>query len=173
MSAIVWFSGPSAINLVDVVPYGVYEEYATNHFDEFRSVDHICAYDNQIVSRIEPKPHCQYHTQVKWSKPPWQALRWNPHEVAISDSGTLAIEVALATHHEVFVIGTDWGVTDVSVQDHHYEFRGWSPPKFIKQHEWLKQRGNSVIWVHLVKQPWMTHYMSHSDFLDLATSTRH
>ena len=173
MSALIWFSGPSAINLVDVVPYGIYEEYATNHFDEFRSVDHICAYDNQIVRRIECKPHIKYHTQVKWSKHPWQPHRWRAGEVAISDSGTLAVEVALVKHQEVFVIGADWGVTDVSIQDHHYGFRGWSPPKFVKQHQWLKQRGDSVTWVHLVQQPWMQNFLSHSDFLDLATSSRH
>ena len=173
MSAVVWFSGISSMNLVDVMPYTWAEEYACNHFDEFRSVDHIVAYDRQIINQITTKPHIQYHTQPKWSKAPWSAQHWHKDQVAISDSGTLAVEVALSQHDQVYVIGTDWGITDVSVQDHHYEFRGWSPPKFIKQHEWLKQRGNSVIWVHLVKQPWMTHYMSHSDFLDLATSTRH
>ena len=142
-------------------------------FDEWRAVDNIVAYDLQIIKRIDPKPHIQYHTQVKWSKHPWRGVRWNPGEVDISDSGTLAVEVALSKHQEVFVIGADWGVTDQSIQDHHYEFRGWRPPKFVKQHKWLEQRGSSVTWVHLVRQPWMTRYLTHSDFLDLATSTRH
>ena len=173
MSALIWFSGPSALNLVDSVPYGLYEEYGTNYFDEFRSVDHLVSYDRQMVHNRTLNPTITYWTTTKWSREGWRSIRWNKDQVHISDSGTLAVEVALQHHHQVYVIGADWGITDVSVQDHHYTFRGWSPPKFVKQQPWLAQRGSSVTWVHLVQQPWMTHYMSHSDFLDLATSTRH
>ena len=173
MSAIVWFSGISALNLVDSVPYGVWEEYGCNHFDEYRSVDHLVSYDRQMVHNRQLKPNITYWTQPKWRSAGWRSHRWNKDKVHISDSGTLAVETALQHHDQVYVIGADWGVTDVSLQDHHYAFRGWSPPKFIKQHEWLLDRGDKVTWVHLERQPWMVSYLNHSDFLDLATSTRH
>lgn len=173
MSAIVWFSGISALNLIDAVPYCRFEEYAANHFDEYRAVDNIVAYDRQIIAQIDCKPHIQYHTQPKWAQSPWRSMEWNKDQVAISDSGTLAVEVALSKHQEVYIIGCDWNSTDISLQDHHYKFRGWSPPKFVKQHTWLEQRGHRVTWVHLKRQAWMTNFLSHSDFLDLVTSTRH
>ena len=173
MSAIVWFSGISALNLCDVMPYGKYEEVGCNRFDEWRAVQHLVAYDRQMVQRIQCKPHVQYHTQAKWRQDPWHAIKWNKHSRPISDSGTLAVELARQQGHKtIYIIGADWGVTDTSLQQHHYEFRGHTPPKFTNQHEWLK-RQEDLVWVHLVKQPFMHHYLSHSDFLDLATSTFH
>lgn len=173
MSALVWFSGISAVNLVDVIPYDSFEEYACNHFDEFRSVQHLVSYDRQMVANRQLKQDITYWTQPKWKCHGWQAVTWNRHTCAISDSGTLAIEAALQQHQHVYVIGCDWSVTDQSMQDHHYTFRGYSPPKFTKQLPWIQQRSSYITWVHLIKQPWMLNWMHHSDFLDLATSSRH
>lgn len=173
MSAIVWFSGISALNLVDQVPHGQYEEIACNRFDEWRTVKHLVAYDRQMVESIECQPQYQYHTQAKWRKDAWHAIKWNKQTTPISDSGTLAVELARQQGHQtIYIIGCDWQSTDVSLQQHHYEFRGHTPAKFTNQHQWLDHQ-QDLVWVHLVKQPFMQRFMHHTDFLAMAESTRH
>ena len=172
MQAVVWFSGISAVNLVDQVPHGRWTEYGCNWFEEWRQVDHICAYDRQIVAQISTRTHAQLWTQTKWAVQPWQGFTLQ-REWAVSDSGTMACELALQQHDSIYVIGCDWGVTDQSIQDHHYEFRGYQPPKFVKQHAWLRRHAARITWVHIHAQPWMQRYLHYSDFLDLCRSSLH
>ena len=175
MQSIVWFSGPSAMNLIDVIPYGPYVEIGCNHFDEWRSVEHIVAYDRQILDQMDQlKPHITYWTQGKWLRSGWQQIpKQHQH---IGDSGQLAVQLShqLGASH-TYIIGCDWSVTDASVQDHWYTFRDFKPGKYSNiKDKWLSCLDQSQItWVHLEQQPWMRNYMHHSDFLDLATSSRH
>jgi len=166
MQSIVFFSGPSAINLVDVIPYGHFTEIGCNHFDDFRSVDHIVAYDRPMVQSIQPKPNCQYWTQGKWLRSGWhQVTHKNPHQ---GDSGQLAVALAQQLDSEkIYIIGCDWGVSDASIQQHHYAFRGWRPPKYTNiKDKWLSQLDQSnIVWVHLERQAWMLNYQHHNDFL--------
>ena len=71
MQSIVWFSGPSAMNLIDVIPYDRYVEIGCNHFDQYRSVQHLVAYDRQVIQNYgEQNDQCEYWTQPKWSQQP-------------------------------------------------------------------------------------------------------
>lgn len=177
MSAIVWFSGVSGTNLWDVVPHHHHVEYACNHFNEFRSVDHIIAYDRQIIAQTQPDASIEYWTQPKWASQTWQAVPHHTPTTQISDSGQLAIHLAHThDHHTIYVIGCDWGVTDRSVQDQFYGFRGWQPPKYTPtKQRWLDtcQYVNKIVWVHLERQPFMRRFLHHDDFLDLITSSHH
>lgn len=178
MQSIVWFSGPSAINLIDVVPYGRYVEIGCNHFQEMRSVQHTVAYDRQIIDQFDHlDENCEYWTHARWSKPPlWKRIHKQKYDSHIGDSGQLAVQLSqqLGMSH-TYIIGCDWGVTDISIQDHRYTFRGYQPPKYTNvKDKWLSRLDQSAVtWVHLEPQPWMHNFLHHSDFLDLATSSRH
>ena len=176
MQSIVWFSGPSAMNLIDVVPYDRYVEIGCNHFDQYRSVQHLVAYDRQVIQNYgEQNDHCEYWTQPKWSQQPlWKSIK-KKNSQHIGDSGQLAVALSLqlgASH--TYIIGCDWQITDASIQDHWYSFRGYQPPKYSNiKDRWLQDIGQDITWVHLERRPWMQNYLHHSDFLDLATSSRH
>ena len=153
MQSIVWFSGPSAMNLIDVIPYDRYVEIGCNHFDQYRSVQHLVAYDRQVIQNYgEQNDQCEYWTQPKWSQQPlWKSIK-KKNSQHIGDSGQLAVALSLqlgASH--TYIIGCDWQITDASIQD----------------------IGQDITWVHLERRPWMQNYLHHSDFLDLATSSRH
>ena len=177
MQCVVWWSGVSAINLIDVLPHNRFTEIGCNFIEQFRSVQHVVAYDKQVVDRLPRTDHCTYHTQIKWcNRPNWMPIRHTYWKSYIHDSGTLAVQ--LASHlsdQPCYVIGADWDHARTSIQDHHYEeFRGYQPPKLVKQKQnWLEVWSERVIWVHVERQPWMRHYINHSDFLALAMSTFH
>ena len=176
MQSIVWFSGPSAFNLIDVLPTDRYEEFGCNHFNDFRSLHHVIAYDKPIIDAITPTPMSTHWCRDKFLRDGWHKMPFSTEHSRCNDSGTMAVELALhvnASH--CWIIGCDWGVTDVSIQDHHYSFRGYQPPKFTpNKNKWLQTLDHSrVTWVHLERQPWMQSYINHSDFLDLSLSISH
>lgn len=176
MQSIVWWSGPSAVNLVDVMPYCVYEEYGCNFFQELRSIDHAVCYDLPVMDLIEQTPSVTYWCRPKAARPNWRPVPHPYQHCHVSDSGTLAVELALARNPEhCWIIGCDWGNTNVSIQDHHYAFRGYQPPKYTNiKDKWLSELDHTrVTWVHLQRQPWMTSFIHQRDFLDFSTSLRH
>jgi len=176
MQSIVWFSGPSAMNLVDVVPYGKYTELGCNFMYQYRSVDHAVCYDHQVIIRMPDDVRCERWCRHQYARSHWHTVIRPYSNQHISDSGTLAVEVSQrlgATH--TWIIGCDWGVSDASIQNDSYQFRGYQPAKYspIKD-KWLAQLDHArVTWVHLERQPWMQSYINHSDFLDSAMSDFH
>lgn len=176
MQCVVWWSGVSAVNLIDVLPYNRFTEIGCNFIEQFRSVQHVVAYDKLVIDRLERTANCTYHTQIKWSKnPEWMPIRYQYLKSYIHDSGTLAVELASQISDQpIYIVGADWDQNNISLQDPYYTFRDFKPPKMPTQKaNWLKVMGEKIVWVHLERQPWMRHYMHHSDFLDLAMSTFH
>ena len=127
----IWFNGPSAADHYGIPPQSL--EIGCNHILEHRRVHHVCAFDPQVMNRIT-----QFDPQVQyWTRKHYCNARWCLVETAHAhlDSGGLAICLALALgHHDIYVIGCDWGHTNQSVFDHHYTFRKKAPEKRRNEH---------------------------------------
>lgn len=164
------------MNLVDVVPYGVYEEFGCNFMYEWRSVDHTVCYDHQVIRRIPITAPTRLWCKRSHTRPHWHPVPQPFINQHVSDSGLLAVDLAMSMGSEMtWIVGCDWAVTDASIQDQSYDFRGYQPAKYTPiKDKWLSQLDNSrVTWVHLNRQPWMVNWCHHDDFLDLSTSSRH
>ena len=112
---IIWFNGPSQLDLVDRVPPQD-QEIGCNMIRERRSVDHVCVYDWQMLDKITAGPGlwCRNGiTHPRFTQVPYP-LRLQPH-----NSGVLALHLArhLKWDH-AHIIGCDWGIDNSSVFDY-------------------------------------------------------
>lgn len=113
---IIWFNGPSQLDLVDRLPPQD-QEIGCNHIYRNRSVDHVCVYDWQMLDKIALGPHqvwCRSGIKhPKFTEVPYP-LRLQPH-----NSGVLALHLArhLKWDH-AYIIGCDWGVSNHSAYDY-------------------------------------------------------
>ena len=122
---IVWFNGPSAKSLHGIPPQAL--EIGCNFIERHRPVDHVCAYDRQVLEAIRPKQQIQYWTRRAMSHANFRQVEYR-HEIFCS--GTLALSLArqLELDH-TYVIGCDWQHTNASVYDDLYTWRNYQPKK--------------------------------------------
>ena len=130
---IVWWNGPSRTQF-DHIPRQQLE-VGCNFIAKHRTVDHVCAYDRQVIDLIQPQPNTQYWTRRNYAQGVWQ-LTPAPLRLATWKnqagfcSGTLALAVALNHGAEhIHIIGMDWQETNASVYDKEYTWRGYTPTK--------------------------------------------
>ena len=112
---IIWFNGPSQLDLVDRLPPQD-QEIGCNMISGRRSVDHVCVYDWQMLDKIAAGPRLWCRNGIKhprFTEVPYP-LRLQPH-----NSGVLALHLArhLKWDH-AYIIGCDWGVSNQSVYDY-------------------------------------------------------
>lgn len=116
---VVLFNGPS-LNRYLKLPKAV-TEIGCNHIEQVRPcVDHVVAYDHQILRQIPPRPGVQYHTRngrrwQHWAEVSFTSLD-QPH-----CSGTMAVLLARNLRcSSIRIVGCDWGVTTTSIFDEIY-----------------------------------------------------
>lgn len=113
---IVWFNGPSAGFFIHTLQKQ-HCEIGCNHIYRDRNVDHVVVFDQQMFQHIRRGSHTLWtksgnkHPDFKEIGYP---LRLQPH-----NSGVLALRLAINLKLEhVFVVGCDWGVSNVSRYDY-------------------------------------------------------
>jgi hypothetical protein len=122
---IVWFNGPSMKQFLDIPMQDV--EVGCNFIRKIRSVHHVCAFDQQVVDRLEQEKNVSYWTRdrclIQGFKTP--ESKWPSY-----DSGTLALNVASVISNEpIHLLGFDWSETDKSVFNKLYTWRDHDPQK--------------------------------------------
>ena len=169
--AIIWWSGPSSQNLIHTLPKR-YFEIGCNHIRSYRPVDCVVAYDRQIVNQLREQGLDQsvsYYTQPVWAGTDFNHFAFDKHYRQVHCSGTLAVEVALYLGHRyLHIIGADWHLTNDSIQQSHYEFRGHKPHKNAdRKRQWLThiQSRCEIQWIHPERAAWMVNYSSPKNFL--------
>jgi len=134
-TAVVWFNGPSASDLHHIARQPL--EIGCNFIEQHRAVDHVCAYDQDVISRLPATTGVSYWTRRNMVT---QRFRLVPSEVKYSCSGTMAVR--LARHlgaRRIYVIGCDWEHTNASIYDSEYSWREHQPRKYT-----LARRGTMV-----------------------------
>ena len=115
---LIWFIGPSRDKLIDQLPRQSIE-IGCNYIESIRPVDHVCAFDIDVVAKIKCHKNVEYHTRPQATQPGWNIIT-----DTITDggnSGVLACYVASQLPKEpIYIIGCDWGLTDDSSDDHIY-----------------------------------------------------
>ena len=136
---IVWFNGPSQDPLISVLPKRHFE-VGCNFIERLRSVDAVCVYDQQIISKIERKPNTHYYTRPDAQTPGWTVI--DDHTLNSTNSGLLALYVAVQHSLDpIFIIGCDWGITDSSCQDLWYG-KGYKTRKYTNS---IKRKVNRIL----------------------------
>ena len=116
------FNGPSLKRYLGL-PKSV-AEIGCNHIQDLRPcVDHVVAYDSQILTHIPPRPAITYHTRSGFRRDHWGEVSYTsldqPH-----CSGTMAVLLAINLKFtSIRIVGCDWGVTVASLFDHIYHTR--------------------------------------------------
>lgn len=113
---IIWFNGPSQLDLRDRVPPQTHE-IGCNHIYLHRPVQHVVCHDWQMMDSIPTGPYARWirsgHKRSGWQEVPFP-LTQQPH-----NSGVLAIHLAIHLKWtEAHIIGCDWGVSNSSVFDY-------------------------------------------------------
>lgn len=117
---IVWFNGPSAAEFYHIPPQS--QEIGCNFIEQRRRVDHVCAYDGEVVNRLP-----QGHTRKSMGRPGWQAVM---SDISYQCSGTMALVLAVELGWDhLYLVGCDWEITDISVFDQLYTWRPNTPRK--------------------------------------------
>ena len=120
----VWFNGPSAVDLYHTPPCF---EIGCNFISERRSVDHVCAYDGEVMNRLRVTQGVQYWTRRNYTNDTWRMV---DTDYKYSCSGTMALQLAVNLgRRDVYLLGCDWTHTDASVFDEQYEWRKQLPKK--------------------------------------------
>lgn len=123
---IVWFNGPSATDLHHIPPQQL--EIGCNFIQQHRPVHHVCAYDQDVITRVKTQPQVCYWTRRQMVREPF---RLTPSDVEYSCSGTMALRLAVhLALKEIYVIGCDWEHTNHSLYDSVYTWRRHLPRKF-------------------------------------------
>jgi len=132
---VVFFNGPSVRQFLNMPRQRL--EIGCNFIEQHRAVHHVCAYDQQVIQRLNRQlnPNVQYWTRRSFSDGTWRLV---PAEMRVGEfrhhvgfcSGTLALALA---HHmgcdHVYLLGCDWQVTNASVFDDRYHWRQHQPNK--------------------------------------------
>ena len=146
--ALCWFNGPSARQFWDIDPFPI--EIGCNFIEQRRSVQHVCAFDQQCVDLIQAQQHVHY-----WTRPRCVNGHFRAPETTepYHDSGTLALRVAHGLADHVYVLGCDWGESDGSVFDDQYTWRAHQPGKQSNAklkiiHTMAKQEHKTLTFVH-------------------------
>lgn len=125
-TATVWFNGPSARQLHHIRPQPL--EIGCNFIERHRPVHHVCAYDQDVITRLPAVEGVRYWTRRNLVN---QQFQLTPSAIKYSCSGTMAIR--LACHlgaQRIYVIGCDWEQTNASVYDSDYTWRPRQPRKY-------------------------------------------
>ena len=167
---VVWFNGPSACDFYSIPPQSL--EIGCNFIERRRPVDHVCAYDGELIRRLVPQSDRGYWTRGAMLSPGWLQV---PSDLEPSCSGTLAL--ALAVHlsdQPIYVVGCDWQATDRSVFDAEYTWRPGTPrkvsnPRIKFVHGVMRDR--PLRFVHPRPQKGLGFdWIAPGDFYELATS---
>ena len=117
---VVLFNGPSLNRYLKLPKAAI--EIGCNHIQTLRPcVDHVVAYDDQILQRIPPRPGIQYHTRNGRRRQHWAEVSFTsldqPH-----CSGTMAVLLARNLKcSSIRIVGCDWGITTDSLFDQEYQ----------------------------------------------------
>jgi len=166
-TAVVWFNGPSARELHSIPRQPL--EIGCNFIEQHRDVDHVCAYDRQVIDILakRPDPGVQYWTRRAMARGGFNFFD-STHQCW--DSGTLAVVLA---HHMgmtgIHVVGCDWHHTNDSIFDQSYTWRRHKPKKASLAKYKLLERLHPHMRITIVTDtPWRmaVDFMSSADFLD-------
>jgi hypothetical protein len=118
---LVWFNGPSALNLHTTIPQQ-YNEIGCNYIRQHRPVNRVVVFDHALRPNINIDPGvtyygCNGHKQL----PTWQEVLYTtldqPH-----NSGLLAVRLAMNLNFStVYILGCDWGLNNHSIFDAQYK----------------------------------------------------
>ena len=167
---ICWFNGPSRDQLIELTPPQSIE-IGCNYIERRRAVNHVCAFDHEVVKAIKCLPGRQYHTRADSQHQGWNVIQ--DHMINGTNSGVLACWVASRQEPQpIYIIGCDWGVTDQSSDDHIYRKHGYRR-KYTNNISRTAQRILKDREVHVVSDqdpdvPWPV--ISTSTFLSLTTN---
>ena len=163
---IVWFNGPSVRQFLQVPRQDL--EIGCNFIERLRSVDHVCAYDRQVIDRLQVAPPTKY-----WTRPAIKNTGWETPDSKLRafDSGTLGLVLAhaLGLDH-VYVLGCDWHTTNESVFDAVYDWRNYQPAKASLPKAKLIERINKHVAINIVTpRPWRieANVISPDEFLSM------
>jgi len=126
MSIIVWFNGLSSQKFIKTLPKQNIE-IGTNYITNLRNVNCVCAYDTDVVLKIKTLPNVKYYTVPHGQTPGWQVIR--DTRVQGTNSGILALYLAVQQNETVYIIGCDWGINEKSTQDEYYK-KDYYPRKY-------------------------------------------
>ena len=150
--AYIWFNGPSAVPLHNIPQHDL--EIGCNFILKHRRVNHVCAYDQQVIDQIKKKigfdPDVQYWTRRNYATDKFKTFDVSNLKKINTlgfDSGTLAINLALYLDCTgIYLFGFDWHLTNESIYDKKYVWRnGMKPIKFTAQKkDFLEQVGEKI-----------------------------
>ena len=149
-SAIVWWNGPSVKQFYNISPHPL--EIGCNFILNHRKVHHVCCYDKPTMNIIDKEGQVKdvtYWTRKIFGSKGWNVIKHvDPHFKQIKDmhlhakrlkqllslpnhcSGTLALVVAyMFGIEQCILLGCDWTITNASVYDEQYKWRGHQPIK--------------------------------------------
>jgi len=118
---LVWFNGPSALNLHTTIPQQS-NEIGCNYIRQHRPVNRVVVFDHALRPNINIDPGvtyygCNGHKQL----PTWQEVLYTtldqPH-----NSGLLAVRLAMNLKFAtIYILGCDWGLDNHSIFDAQYK----------------------------------------------------
>jgi len=118
---LVWFNGPSALNLHTTLPPQA-NEIGCNYIRQHRSVNHVVVFDRSLRPNIAIDPGVTYYgCNGQKQLPTWQEVLYTtldqPH-----NSGLLAVRLAMNLKFgTVYILGCDWGDNNHSIFDLQYK----------------------------------------------------
>jgi hypothetical protein len=135
-TAVVFFNGPSVRQFLDIPRQPL--EIGCNFIEQHRPVDHVCAYDRQVIDRLTKRglnDQVCYWTRRHYTTEHFKLVPIDDfgfrHRAGF-DSGTMALSLALTLGcAEINILGFDWHLTNDSIYDPNYTWRnGHRPIKF-------------------------------------------
>ena len=166
---IVWFNGPSMKQFLDIPLQDV--EVGCNFIRSLRSVHHVCAFDQQVVDRIEQEKNVSYWTRTRCLIHGFKTpeSKWPSY-----DSGTLALNLAsVISEDPIYLLGFDWSETDESIFNELYTWRKHNPTKASSPKTKLIMNiatTNNIIVVHKNKKDFLgagIEWIGPNEFRDL------
>jgi hypothetical protein len=165
---VVWFNGPSVRQFLDMPRQPL--EIGCNFIEQHRDVDHVCAYDRQVIDRLTKRglnEQVSYWTRAAMASSSFQTFS-SVHQCW--DSGTLAV---LLAHHlgvaSIHILGCDWHHTNDSIFDQRYTWRRHQPKKASLAKYKLLERLHPHMSINVVTdRPWRmaVNFVSTADFLN-------
>lgn len=118
---LVWFNGPSALNLHTILPPQA-NEIGCNYIRQHRPVNRVVVFDRSLRPSIAIEPGVEYYgCNGQKELPTWQEVHYTtldqPH-----NSGLLAVRLAMNLKFStIYILGCDWGDNNRSIFDAQYK----------------------------------------------------
>ena len=118
---LVWFNGPSALNLHTIIPPQP-QEIGCNYIRQHRLVNRVVVFDRALRPTIAIEPGVEYYgCNGQRELPTWQEVHYTtldqPH-----NSGLLAVKLAMNLKFStIYILGCDWGHSNQSIFDAQYK----------------------------------------------------